>query len=130
MAFADILKFLYERAKDGSDEITSQTAFGAKHGVSRPTMNLWLNGKPVPPKTIWEILERENYNFEECIFLPDLAENLPKKHQVMIHRLIRLLELPDSDMPKMVKIAIDAWYTQQYADADEPPAPERKRGGK
>lgn len=131
VAFVDILKLLYERANHaGEDELTSQKAFGSKHGVSRTTMNLWINGKKrVPPRAIWQILEREGYKFEDCIFLPDLLENLPKKHAVAISRFVRLLDLKDSLMPRAITRAINVWYEDLFGPS-LPPEGSKKPGGK
>lgn len=97
MAFSDVLAFLFERAKEKDPSITNQEHFARRHGISREHMNQFLTGNvPVPAKTIWEIIEREGYKFEECIRLPDTRVAITK-HDELFHHLETIIASGDKD---------------------------------
>lgn len=94
--FHEVLVFLYERAKQ-RDGLHNQEDFARKHGISREHMNQFLTGNAIPPpKTIWEILEREGYALYDCIELPD-SRNAREHHEDLFQDLETIVTSGDQD---------------------------------
>lgn len=88
MLFKDVLNFLFERAKEKEpDVIRNQDDFAKRHGLSREHMNQFLTGnKPVPDRTIWQILGTEGYKLNNCVRLPEM-DALRSKHSPLFDNL-------------------------------------------
>jgi len=106
MAFRDVLIFLFERSKTKFG-ITNQEEFARRHGVERETMNQWLTGNlPVPNKTIWEILEREDYIFSDCIQLPE-TRTARAEYQPLFDDLETIITIGKKDIIQGIKVNLE-----------------------
>jgi len=102
MAFKDVLRFLYERAK-AQDPTLTQEKFARRHQMHRTELSQMLSGSYVPTgKMIGQIFKTEGYKLEDCIELPEMraernshvtiVEDLLKRNEIVVELLKEYVE--------------------------------------
>jgi len=102
MAFKDVLRFLFERAK-AEDPSLTQEKFARRHQIPRAEFNQMLSGAYVPTaKTIGNIFKVEGYDLQDCIELPEMraerdshvsiVEDLLKRNEIVVELLKEYVE--------------------------------------
>lgn len=73
----------------------SQQALATELGFSRPTVNNFLNGKPIDYLNFVEISEKLNLNWQEIVSLEDFADNIPSPTPTFTHTQYNWGDAPD-----------------------------------
>lgn len=72
MAFKDVLRCFYERAK-AADPTLTQEKYAKRHQMHRTELSQMLSGSYVPTaKLIGQIFKTEGYELQDCIELPEM----------------------------------------------------------